>query len=492
VPLPRARRLTVLAVLAALLLGLLVVQAGSRPAAAGPGMAPGDAPQRTITYTVRTRGTVYGDVEEFRRLASVTLNDRRGWSLGGAIRYREVSSDPDFVLWLASPSAVAGFSPVCDEGYSCRVGSNVVINDLRWRKGTPVWPDVAEYHHYVVNHEVGHWLGMGHRTCTGSGDLAPVMQQQSIGLNGCVTNTWPTAVEKADVGRRYDVAVDTARPEVYAIDQDGTLGDADPRTLVHSLTATNLYRSFSGHARTPLGTTSPTGWFFAAVDRDRDGVDDVMAVKLWGDSGKVEVRSIDGASGFRSIDLSVATALPRTPAGEWTFDVADVDADGFQDVVMVDRHDAANRTKVHVLDGATKYATFLLHATTPLPNVTAADYTFLMGHHDRDGVPDLYAIKRRGGSGKTEVHVLDGVSGYRSWSGHAATPLPWTDDSYDFAVDDFDGDGWDEVWAVKRNGASGRTEVHVLADRGYDRFVASGSTVLPTTDGLPAWRFLVD
>jgi hypothetical protein len=215
-------------------------------------------------------------------------------------------------------------------------------------------------------------------------------------------------------------------------------------------------------------------------------------VKLWGSSGKVEVRSIDGASGFRSIDLSVATALPRTPAGEWTFDVAEVDGDGFQDVVMVDRYDAADKTTVHVLDGATKYSTFLLHATTPLKNVSATDYTFLLGHHDRDGVPDLFAIKRRGASGHTEVHVLDGASGYRSWSGHAVTPLPWTDDSYDFAVDDFDGDGWDEVWAIKRNGASGKTEVHVLADHTYDRFVASGSTVLPTTDGVPAWRFTVD
>ena len=88
--------------------------------------------------------------------------------------------------------------------------------------------------------------------------------------------------------------------------------------------------------------------------------------------------------------------------------------------------------------------------------------------------------------------MLDGASGSRSWSRHAVTPLPWTDDSYDFAVDDYDGDGWDEVWAVKRNGPSGKTEVHVLADRTYDRYTAHTATALPATDGVQGWRFAVD
>ena len=159
---------------------------------------------------------------------------------------------------------------------------------------------------------------------------------------------------------------------------------------------------------------------------------------------------------------------------------------------MINRFGSGNRTTVHVLDGARKFAAFLLHGSTPLPNVSAAGWTFLTGHHDRDGVPDLYAVKRNGASGHTEVHVLDGASGYRSWSGHAVTPLGWTDASYDFAVDDYDGDGWDELWAVKRNGASGKTEIHVLADRTYARWTKSTPTALPSTDGVPGWRFLVD
>ena len=47
-------------------------------------------------------------------------------------------------------------------------------------------------------HEVGHWLGLGHRTCRGRGTVALVMQQQSKDLRGCVANAWPLDTEVAD------------------------------------------------------------------------------------------------------------------------------------------------------------------------------------------------------------------------------------------------------------------------------------------------------
>jgi len=39
--------------------------------------------------------------------------------------------------------------------------------------------------------EVGHWLGHDHKVCSGVGQLAAVMQQQSISLGGCNFNPWP-------------------------------------------------------------------------------------------------------------------------------------------------------------------------------------------------------------------------------------------------------------------------------------------------------------
>ncbi len=161
--------------------------------------------ERVFTYRVATRGRIGSDVGEFAAHAARTLNDPRGWSLGGAIRFEQVAGPADFTLWLASPEQLPGFSGACSNQWSCRTGSNVIINDMRWRGATPTWPyALDDYRHYVVNHEVGHWLGLGHASCGGPrGTRAPVMVQQSKGgapMGACRFNVWPIDAELRAVG----------------------------------------------------------------------------------------------------------------------------------------------------------------------------------------------------------------------------------------------------------------------------------------------------
>jgi hypothetical protein len=149
------------------------------------------------TYVLEGRGVPASAMRGFAKVAAATLADMRGWSLRHNVSYHRVASNGSFRLILASPGAVAAASAACSSYWSCRVGSQVLVNLDRWRYATPTWSKSRrEYRSFVINHEVGHWLGLGHAGCSGAGRRAPVMMQQSKGLYGCVNNVWPLAYER--------------------------------------------------------------------------------------------------------------------------------------------------------------------------------------------------------------------------------------------------------------------------------------------------------
>ncbi|MFG1928260.1 DUF3152 domain-containing protein [Cryptosporangium sp. NPDC048952] len=133
----------------------------------------------------------------FADAVDATLADPRGWTAAKKWRFQRVAGGAaDAVILLATPATTnricraGGLDP---GGYtSCRTGDQVVINLARWLLAVPAFDgDLATYRQYVVNHEMGHQLGHGHVLCGGSGKPAPVMQQQTLGLQGCVPNAWP-------------------------------------------------------------------------------------------------------------------------------------------------------------------------------------------------------------------------------------------------------------------------------------------------------------
>jgi hypothetical protein len=159
---------------------------------------------RSFTYSVQAWGAVTASVDEFRAQAAETLSNPLGWPKAGA-KFTELPSGGDFVLVLSDAQELERrYAPGCSALYSCRVGVYVIINQDRWVGATPSWNtaggSLRDYRHMVINHEVGHWLGHGHASCSAPGSLAPVMQQQSIDLDGCAFNPWPLTSE-AWIGR---------------------------------------------------------------------------------------------------------------------------------------------------------------------------------------------------------------------------------------------------------------------------------------------------
>jgi hypothetical protein len=149
---------------------------------------------QTVTYDVTTRGTITADLAQFEQQVAETYADSRGWARLG-VQFKEVNSGGQYTIVLSEASHVPDFGNPCDSNYSCQTGRYVIINQDRWLGATQPWNDAGgdlrNYRHMVVNHETGHWLGHSHTKCSGAGQPATVMMQQSIDLGGCKFNPWP-------------------------------------------------------------------------------------------------------------------------------------------------------------------------------------------------------------------------------------------------------------------------------------------------------------
>ncbi|WP_053664740.1 DUF3152 domain-containing protein [Streptomyces sp. MMG1121] len=164
--------------------------------------APGGG--RKYTYRVDIEQGLGLDGALFAEAVQKTLNDKRSWAHGGARTFERISSGkPDFVITLASPGTTAAWCAksgldTTEDNVSCDSASTerVMINAYRWAQGSVTYGDkIHPYRQMLINHEVGHRLGYGHVTCQKSGELAPVMQQQTKFLDHdgihCLPNPWP-------------------------------------------------------------------------------------------------------------------------------------------------------------------------------------------------------------------------------------------------------------------------------------------------------------
>ena len=158
---------------------------------------------RVVRYTLEIEGGLGVRPDEFTTGVVSVLTDARGWQSVDGVRFVGVSptdaaagEPPDLRITLASPDTTDRLcAPLETRGQvSCHNGGRVVLNVRRWVLGADAYgTDLAGYRTYLVNHEVGHGIGHPHASCSGKGAVAPIMMQQTYGLEGCTAWPWPSA-----------------------------------------------------------------------------------------------------------------------------------------------------------------------------------------------------------------------------------------------------------------------------------------------------------
>jgi len=152
------------------------------------------------TYCTNVNGMPTGELSDLIGKLAATYADTRGWNDNGAIAFKHVESGCGYTVVLAASSRMTSYGAICDNYYNCQVGTNVIVNGDRWLYATDPWnktgQSVEAYRQLVINHETGHRLGFrDNNVCSGPGQPAPVMSQQSIDLLGCSFNVWPLQSE---------------------------------------------------------------------------------------------------------------------------------------------------------------------------------------------------------------------------------------------------------------------------------------------------------
>ena len=181
-----------------------------------------------FTYTVEVEEGIdtveFGGDDSVARMVDATLANPKSWTADGAVAFQRVADEePAFRVSLASPITVrenCGYDIELEASCYNSATGRVYLNLARWVRGARSFQgDIGSYRQYLVNHEVGHAIGYpAHEPCPEDGALAPIMMQQTFGVNNgdihrldpegvvpdnddtCRYNAWPFPVGPPEAG----------------------------------------------------------------------------------------------------------------------------------------------------------------------------------------------------------------------------------------------------------------------------------------------------
>ncbi|MGF1661152.1 MAG: N-acetylmuramoyl-L-alanine amidase [Kineosporiaceae bacterium] len=209
-----------------------------------------------------------------------------------------------------------------------------------------------------------------------------------------------------------------SRPDLIAVQHDDT---ASGRVEVEVWSWASNYRERTLDVVTPMSEFPKGSHWAMATMPDSRGRTDLAFITTAGAGGYTEIHRLGAADGYRTWNLHRATGLRRAiPAGDvqWLLDTP-----GNLYWVLSGASSQSGRTEVHVLSAASNHRLHSLHVATPLGLVPGTTWRFLLNDYNGDQRADLYAVALRGRT-NAEVHVLSGAHRYGTFLLHRSTDLP--------------------------------------------------------------------
>ncbi|KAH7233782.1 uncharacterized protein BKA55DRAFT_580094 [Fusarium redolens] len=168
------------------------------------------------------------------------------------------------------------------------------------------------------------------------------------------------------------------------------------------------------------------------------------------------------------------------------FLMGDMNKDGRPDLVAVKMSGtSSNSTEVYILSGASGFKTFITQTGTGLHETSTAHFDFALTDWNGDNTLDLVVIKKNGTDTKsTEVQILSGASNFQSFILQTGTALQETDDTFAFAMGKWDAASKPDLFAIKKSKTGTKsTEMHILSGAsGFQKFILQTGTGLHETD----------
>ena len=165
--------------------------------------------------------------------------------------------------------------------------------------------------------------------------------------------------------------------------------------------------------------------------------------------------------------------------------LGDYNKNGILDLYCIKKNNTLTKsTEVHILDGSNNYQSFLLQSGTCL-HETGNNCSFLLGDYNKNGKLDLYCIKKnKTGTNSTEVHILDGNNNYQTFLLQTGTCLHETGNNFEFGLGDYNNNGTLDLYCIKKyDTGNNNTEIHILnGSDNFQSFLYQNKTILNTTD----------